>query len=111
MSSILLTEGRRGRRHVVVAQGTAGSLELAAAEAGKRHKVVGGVLSMAGADGTIEILTGATSLTGQMEFARRGGLVFNGTPDDPEFESAEGQALNLTSTGGAVRGYVKIITE
>lgn len=111
MSSIYAREDRRGRSHVVVNQGGAGSVELKAAVAGKRHKVVGGVLSMALSDGTIELFSASTTRTGPMEFARRGGLVFDGTPDDPEMETEIGEALNLTTTGGAARGYLKIVTE
>lgn len=95
--------------HVAVNQTVAGTTQLAAAVSGRRHKVVGAVLTLS-ADGTLKFLDGAGDLTGPMDVAQRGGFVLP-TNNLPYFQATTNSALSITTTGGAARGVVTISTE
>ena len=95
--------------HVSVAQGGAGTTQIAAAAAGKRHKLVGCVLTLS-ADGTIKFLDGGADLTGAMDIVAKGGFVLP-TNNLPYAQAAVNSALSITTTGGAAKGVVTIRTE
>jgi hypothetical protein len=102
-------ERTRGVSWVSVGQGAAGPLELAAAVAGKRHKIIGGMIALM-ADGELDIRSGATSLMGGgIPFDARGGFAVPAA--EVWLQTANGEALNLVTTGGAARGFLKLITE
>lgn len=111
MSSIgLRAEDERGLARVPVAQGAPGSTEVAAAAAGKRNKITGGMLTIS-ADGTFKITSGGTDLCGAMPIAAKSGFVMDADRDEPLFVSALGADLTVVTTGGAVSGILKIVTE
>jgi len=94
--------------HISVNQGAAGTTVLASASSGKRHKVVGCVLTLS-ADGTVKF-TDSGDLTGPMDVVAKGGFVLP-TTNYPYVQGAAGSALNLVTTAGAARGVVTIRTE
>jgi hypothetical protein len=67
------------------------------------------MLSFAAA-GTLDLLSNGTSLFGgPMAFGETGGFV---VPGDRLFNQTEiGEALNMTTSGSAPRGFFKVITE
>lgn len=109
MSSILLEEHETGVDYVPLSFGLGGPNELAPAIPGKKHRIIGGMLSFP-ADGTLDLLSGSTSLFGgAMAFGAFGGFLC--APGFTFLETLPGEALNLTSTGSIPRGFFKIITE
>jgi hypothetical protein len=96
---------------VVVAQGAAGSTQLAAASAGNKHKVVGWVLAMDAA-GTLKFNSAtAGDLTGAYPVAASGGFVVAPAPECPFVEGGANEALNLITTVGKAFGVVLLVTE
>lgn len=95
--------------HVAVNQGAAGTTQLAAAVAGKRHKIVGAVLLLSTA-GSLKFTDGAGDLTGPMDIGTTGGFVLP-TSNLPYLQAATNSALSLVTTVGAARGIVTIVTE
>ena len=95
--------------YVPVAQGAAGTTVLAAASPGNRHKIVGGMLTINLA-GTFKFLDGSGDLTGAMDFAANGGFVIPAS-SFPFQQTAVNSALSLTTTVGAARGVIIILTE
>lgn len=109
MSSIYEKEELRGVTWVALGRGVGGPHELMPAEAGKRHRVVGGMISFS-ADATLDILSaGASLFGGAMSFPARGGFVAAG--EGTFLQTNVGEALNLTTTGADARGFLKILTE
>lgn len=94
--------------HISVAQGAAGTTLLAAAVAGRRHKIVGAVLTM-GATGTLKF-TGTGDLSGAMNVSETGGFVLP-TNNLPYMQASTNADLSLVTTGGAAKGVVTIRTE
>jgi hypothetical protein len=95
--------------YVVVNQSSAGTTELSAASVGKRHRVVSAVLSI-NAAGSLKFADGGADLTGPLPVVESGGFVLPaGT--FPYFVTAVNSALNIVTTGGAVRGVVGFVTE
>jgi hypothetical protein len=94
--------------HVPVAQGAAGTTQIAAAVAGKRHKIVGCVLTMS-LDGTLKFIDGGGDLTGAMDIVAKGGFVL---PTSFFYtQAAINSALRVVTTLGAAKGVVTIVTE
>ncbi len=109
MSSIYASEDYRGVSWVPLSAAVGGPNVLKAAEAGKRHRIIGGMLSFPVA-GTLDLLSGVTSLFGgAMSFDATGGFAVHGT--ETWHQTEVGEALNMTTTGGAPRGFLKIVTE
>lgn len=96
--------------YVPVAQGAAGTTELAAASASNKHKVIGGMLTMSLA-GTLKFTDGVGDLTGPMTFAANGGMVVPESPVPFIQTGAVNRALNLVTTVGAANGVIAILTE
>lgn len=93
---------------VSVAQGAAGTTLLLSGVSGKRHKVVGVVLTLS-ADGTVKF-TGTSDLTGAMDIVAKGGFVLP-TNNLPYIQAASGADLSIVTTGGAAKGMVAVRTE
>ncbi len=109
MSSVYVEEDLRGVTFVPLTPGVGGPNQLMAAEPGKRHKIVGGMLSFS-ANGTLDLLSGVTSLFGgAMAFGEFGGFLAAG--DRVFLQTNIGEALNMTTTGAAPRGFFKVVTE
>lgn len=96
--------------YVTVAQGAAGTTILAAANATKKHKVIGGMLTMSLA-GTLKFNDGVVDLTGPMTFAANGGMVVPESPVPFVETGAINRDLNLITTVGAANGVIAILTE
>ncbi len=96
--------------YVSVAQGGAGTTQLAAADATRKHKVIGGLLTMSLA-GTLKFLDSSGDLTGAMDIAASGGFVMPAGLC-PYFETgAINRSLSITTTAGAAKGVIAILTE
>jgi len=95
--------------YVAVAQGGAGTTELAAAIAGKKHKVMGAVLVMSAA-GTLKFTDSGGDKTGAMDIAANAGFVLP-TNVLPYLQGITGSALSLVTTVGAAKGIVVVKTE
>lgn len=96
--------------YVPVAQGAAGTTELAAASGSNKHKIIGGMLTMSLA-GTLKFTDGVADLTGPMNFAANGGMVVPESPVPFCQTGAVNRALNLVTTLGAASGILAILTE
>lgn len=96
--------------YVAVAQGAAGTTVLAAADGTKKHKVIGGMLTMSLA-GTLKFNDGVADLTGPMTFAANGGMVVPESPVPFVETGAVNRALNLITTVGNANGVIAILTE
>jgi hypothetical protein len=94
---------------VSVQQAGAGTTLLAAALEGRRHKVMGCVLTLS-ADGSIKFADGSGDITGAMDVAAKGGFVL-ATTLYPYTQTGLGSLLNLVTSGGAARGVVVLLTE
>jgi len=91
-----------------LAQGAAGTTEIAAAVPGNKHKVLGITLSLAN-DGTWR-LTGASNLTGNIKQDGQLQPVVIGPSIVPFQETGVGAALSIVTTQAA-QGVVQYITE
>lgn len=108
MSVVLADFDERGVTRVPVNQGAAGTTVLMAAQLGKRHSVVGALLTL-NADGTLKF-TGAGDLTGPMDIAQKGGFAV--PRDSAGLIKADVNAdLSLVTSGGAAHGVVAVLTE
>ncbi len=96
-------------QYAPIAQGASGTLTIAAAVAGQRHKLLGFILSLAN-DGTIRFASNATSLTGNIKIDGQLQPVAYGPSEIPIAQSAVGEALNLVTTQPA-QGVAMYITE
>lgn len=94
----------------VVAQGSAGTTQLAAASTSNKHKVIGAVLTLSAA-GTLKIIDGTGDLTGAFDLAQYGGFALPQNPMVPWVETATNSALSIVTTGGAAKGVVLYVTE
>lgn len=94
----------------VVAQGSAGTTQLAAASASNKHKVIGAVLTLSAA-GTLKLIDGTGDLTGAFDLAQYGGFALPQNPMVPWVETAANSALSIVTTGGAAKGVVLYVTE
>jgi hypothetical protein len=96
--------------YVPVAQGAAGTTQLAAASGAAKHKVVGCILTLS-ALGTLKFTDASGDLTGAMDVAATGGFVLP-TALFPYTETgAVNRAINIVTTGGAAKGVVVLLTE
>jgi hypothetical protein len=95
---------------VPVAQTVAATLVLAAANATRKHKIVGGCLTMSVA-GTMKFTDGAGDLTGAMVFADGGGFVWPAGAVPYIQTTVVNSALSIVTTTGAARGFLIILTE
>lgn len=95
--------------YVPVNQGAAGTTVLAAALASNKHKIVGCSLTMSAA-GSLKFLDGSGDLTGPMDIGATGGFVWP-TSVIPYQQTATNSALSITTTTGAAKGVVIILTE
>ena len=96
--------------YVAVAQGAAGTTELAAASASNKHKIIGGMLTMSLA-GTLKFNDGTVDLTGPMNFAANGGMVVPESPVPFCQTAAVNRPMNLITTLGNANGVIAILTE
>lgn len=98
----------RGVTRVPVAQGAPGTTLLASAQLGKRHSVVGALLTLS-ADGTLKF-TGSADLTGPMDIAAKGGFA---VPRDAAglIQAAPNTDLSIVTSGGGANGVVAVLTE
>lgn len=96
--------------YVSVAQGAAGTTELAAASASNKHKLLGAILTLSAA-GTMKFTDGVADLTGAMDVAATGGFVLTTSLIPYQQTGAVNRALNLVTTTGAAKGVVIILTE
>lgn len=94
--------------HVNVNQDAAGTLELAGAVAGHRHKVLGALLSMS-VLGTLQFSDGVGS-SGPLDINASSPFIIP-TSVIPYWATADGLVLNLVTTLGAARGLVVVLTE
>ena len=94
-----------------------GSVEVAPAAPGQRHKLLGWVLAFANLDGeedhTLQIFSGTTALTGPMPINFTGGvpLVVPPTVSVPIVQTEVDEALNITMANASVKGVIVYITE
>ena len=95
--------------YVPVDQAGAGTTEIAAASSGNKHKIMGCILVLSVA-GTLKFLDGSGDLTGAMSLGDAGGFVLPGSMI-PYQQTATNSALSITSTVGAAKGVVMILTE
>jgi hypothetical protein len=95
-------------KYFPVAQGAAGTVVVAAAIVGQKHKVLGLSLSLA-ATGSFR-LTGAANLTGDIRGLKDDAITWP-TSALPYAESAVGDALSLVSIGGGAQGVIVFVTE
>lgn len=96
--------------YVAVAQGAAGTTVLAGADATKKHKIIGAMLVMSAA-GTLKLLDSSGDLTGASDIAANAGFVWP-TSIIPYLETgAVNRSISITTTGGAAKGFVAIVTE
>ncbi len=106
---VRVVEGRTHTR-VAVNQVAAGTTVLIAANTTKKHKLIGGMLTMS-APGTLKFTDGAGDLSGPSDLAEKGGFVLP-TCSIPYLETTTiNSALNLITTVGAARGFVILLTE
>ena len=96
--------------YVAVAQGAAGTTELAAASGSNKHKIIGGMLTMSLA-GTLKFNDGTVDLTGPMNFAANGGMVVPESPVPFCQTAAVNRPMNLITTLGNANGVIAILTE
>ena len=96
--------------YVAVAQGAAGTTELAAASGSNKHKIIGGMLTMSLA-GTLKFNDGTVDLTGPMTFATNGGMVVPESPVPFCQTAAVNRPMNLITTLGNANGVIAILTE
>lgn len=104
------TAGGKTLAYIAVNQSAAGTTELAAASAGNRHKLVGGVLTLSAA-GTLKFTDGVADLSGPMDVAASGGFVLPTSAYPYMQTGAVNRAINLVTTGGAARGALAVLTE
>lgn len=109
-SSVIVREDPQAAiTNVPVAQGsTPGTFTIKTATLGRRHKIVGFLLTM-NADGTLKFRSGGVDLTGAMDFISKGGAV------ERDLGSLIVGTLNndidLVTVGGGVNGVVQVETE
>ncbi len=95
----------------VLAQGAAGTTQIAAADASNKHKIVGILLTMS-ATGTVKFLDSSGDLTGVMNILTGGGFVIPPNATFPFLETgAINRSLSITTTVGAATGVILYITE
>lgn len=104
------TYGGKTITYVAVAQGAAGTTVLATADAAKKHKLLGAVLTMS-LVGTLKFTDGVADLTGAMDIATTGGFTLPTSLVPYTETGAINRALNLVTTLGAAKGVVAILTE
>lgn len=96
--------------YVVVAQGAAGTTQLAAASAANKHKVMGCFVVMDAA-GTLKFTDGTVDLSGAMSVAANGGFVLP-SGNVPYLETAAvNRPINIVTTAGKAAGTVILLTE
>ena len=93
-----------------LAQGAAGNTVVVAASPGNRHKVLGFVAT-AQANATIQFLSAANPLSGAMDILARGNITMPVNPLMVVMQTVVGEALSVTSTGAAVKGFLAYLTE
>jgi hypothetical protein len=107
-SQVAIATEDQGVTRVVVNQGSPGTLVLASAVSGKRHRVVGALLTLP-ADGTLKFSGSSTGdLTGPLDIGQRGGFVQPNIGD--LIITGPSEDLTLTTTLGGAHGVVKILT-
>ena len=76
---------------------------------GLRHYVIGGLVTM-DADGTLDFLSGSSSLMNAPTFVQGSGFAWSiGTVQYIETEI--GDALSIVTTGGKARGFLRVVTD
>lgn len=104
------TYGGKTFTFVSVNQASAGTTSLAAADATKKHKLLGCTLVMSAA-GSLKFSDGVADLSGPMDIAANGGFAV-GVSLFPILETgATNRALQIVTTTGAARGYAVLLTE
>jgi hypothetical protein len=95
-------------KYFPVAQGAAGTVVVAAAVAGQKHKVLGLSLSLA-ATGSFR-LTGVANLTGDIRVLKDASTTWPPSAI-PYIEAAVGDALSLVTIAGGAQGIIIYVTE
>jgi hypothetical protein len=93
---------------IAVNQGGATSTTLAVAQLDKRHKVDAMLLTLS-TDGTIQFFSAGNAITGPMDIGAKGGFSFADL--GALIQTNPSEDLILTTTGGAARGVVRVVTE
>lgn len=111
---LVLTEMSRPARRVahsrfVLSQGVAGTTLVAEAVAGKQHKVLGILISLAN-DGVWHLDSGATPLMGNLKQDGQLQPAVMGPSEIPLVETVAGAALNIVTTQAA-QGVIVFVTE
>lgn len=104
------TYGGKTITYVPVNQASAGTTQLAAADATKKHKVLGIILTMSAA-GSLKLTDGVADLLGPCDVGTTGGFVAPTSMIPYTETGAVNRALSLTTTVGAARGVVVVLTE
>lgn len=104
------TYGGKTLTYVPVSQGAAGTTVLAAADAAKKHKILGCVLTMSLA-GTLKFLDSSGDLTGAMDIGATGGFVLPTSMLPYAETGAINRSISITTTTGLAKGVVIILTE
>lgn len=92
-----------------IALSGAGTDTLVAATS--KHISVVGYVVVFPESGTVTFKSGTTAITGAMSFAANGGAAAAGTEHFPVFQTAIGEALNITTTGSGAQGHLSYILE
>ena len=96
--------------YVPVAQGAAGTTQLAAASAPNKHKVIGCILIMSAA-GTLKFVDSAGDLTGAMDVAANGGFVLPTNLLPWTETGAINRSISIVTTVGLAKGVAILLTE
>jgi len=96
-------------KRTVVNQGGAGTLVIAAASPGNKHKLLGFILSLS-SDGTFQFTDGTGILMGAMKIKQDANSVV-ALSLSPIVETAVNSPLNLVTTSGGGRGVAIFVTE
>lgn len=106
MATTLVDTARKdGKIHRSFSQSAAEASALVADPVNGRIVVYRILLVMDG-DGTADLLSGTATLTGVLTLKGGSGLVINGTQDEPLFECANSEALNLTTVTAGAKGFI-----
>lgn len=96
--------------YIAIAQGAAGTTELAAASVSNKHKILGCALTLSAA-GTVKFTDGTADLSGAFDISASGGFVLPASIIPFTETAATNRPLNIVTTVGAAKGFIAIITE
>lgn len=90
---------------LAINQSGAATTELIPAQPDERIYLVSYEFTIS-ATGTVQFLSGTDALSGPMDFTGTGGMSAQGAVKEPLTWTGVNKALNLTSTGGGVKGML-----